>query len=383
MRWTLGPVESFLKTEEQISIIFSIGFVVVLTLVSGLITNKIVGKPLEALAGAMRDVEGGDLSRRVPVDTVDEMGRLSQGFNRMLERLSRADAQIRAFNQRLAAEIEKATHDLSEKNATLAQLNRLMNDMRRDNASKVRLATLGQLAAQLAHEIGTPLSSVSGHVQLALLQRDLAPALRERLEVSAREVERISKIVRDYLDSTRPLEPERKETELPVLLQEAVELVRGTESLRRATVSSDVDPSLGAVVTDPGLLRQIVVNLLSNALDAIDVADRAGRVTLGASAAGRDVVITVSDTGHGIAPDDLRRIFEPFYTTKGRGKGTGLGLAICRQLTAALGGTISVQSQPGKGSTFYVRLPRETAPAAPTTTTGSTSQPLRIVGGRA
>ena len=127
----------------------------------------------------MRDVEGGDLSRRVPVDTVDEVGRLSQGFNRMLERLSQADAQIRAFNQRLAAEIEAATHDLSEKNATLAQLNRLLNDMRLENASKVRLATLGQLAAQLAHEIGTPLSSVSGHMQLALLRaRPAARAAR-------------------------------------------------------------------------------------------------------------------------------------------------------------------------------------------------------------
>src|SRR5258706_4391329 len=129
--------------------------------------------------------------------------------------------------------------------------------MRRANASKVRLATLGQLAAQLAHEIGTPLSSVSGHVQLALLQRDLAPGLRERLEVSAREVERISKIVRDYLDSTRPLEAERKPTELPKLLAEAVELVRGTEA-RRAVVTSDVDPGVGEVVTDAGLLRQIV-----------------------------------------------------------------------------------------------------------------------------
>ena len=98
----------------------------------------------------------------------------------MLERLSRADAQIRAFNQRLAGEIEAATRDLSEKNATLNQLNRLLGDMRRDNASKVRLAALGQLAAQLAHEIGTPLSSVSGHLQLALLQRDLQPVLRDR-----------------------------------------------------------------------------------------------------------------------------------------------------------------------------------------------------------
>jgi two-component system NtrC family sensor kinase len=378
MKWTLGPVESMLKTEEQISIIFAIGFVVVLTLVSGLITNKVIGKPLEVLAGAMRDVEKGDLSRRVPVDTVDEVGRLSQGFNRMLERLSQADAQIRAFNQRLAAEIEAATHDLSEKNATLAQLNRLLNDTRRDNASKVRLATLGQLAAQLAHEIGTPLSSVSGHVQLALLQRDLHPALRERLEVAAREVERISKIVRDYLDSTRPLEPERQPTQLPRLLEEAVELVRNAEPTQRAAVTCQVEAELGDVVTDPGLLRQIVVNLLANALDAVD---RTGRVTVAASTVDSDVLITVSDTGHGISPEDLRRIFEPFYTTKGRGKGTGLGLAICRQLTAALGGSISVQSQPGKGSTFYVRLPRDGAPAG---STPNAAEPrLRAAGGRA
>jgi len=379
MRWTLGPVVAMLNTEEQISIAFAIGFVIVLTLVSGLITDKVVGKPLEVLAGAMRDVEEGDLSRRVPVETVDEVGRLSQGFNRMLERLSQADAQIRAFNQRLAAEIEAATHDLSEKNATLAQLNRLLNDMRLDNASKVRLATLGQLAAQLAHEIGTPLSSVSGHIQLALLQRDLQPALRERLEVAAREIERISKIVRDYLDSTRPLEPERQPTALPKLLEEAIELVQGVEPAKRATVECHVDPALGDFVTDPGLLRQIVVNLVSNALDAVD---RSGRVTVTAEGLDDDVLITISDTGHGISPEDLRRIFEPFYTTKGRGKGTGLGLAICRQLTAALGGTISVQSQTGEGSRFYVRLPRHGAPA-PTGTTASAEPRLRAVGGGA
>jgi signal transduction histidine kinase len=389
MRWALGPVESFLKTEEQISLIFAVGFVVVLTFISGLITNKVIGRPLEVLAGAMRDVEKGDLSRRVPVDTVDEMGRLSQGFNRMLGQLSQADAQIRAFNQRLAAEIEAATHDLSEKNVALAQLNRLLSDTRRDAASKVRLATLGQLAAQLAHEIGTPLSSVSGHVQLALLQKDLQPALRERLEVSAREVERISKIVRDYLDSTRPLEPERQPTQLPKLLEEAVELVRGTEPRARDTVVCQIDPQLGTVVTDAGLLRQIIVNLLSNALDALSAADGGGRVTVAATAQDSDVLITVSDTGHGISPEDLRRIFEPFYTTKGRGKGTGLGLAICRQLTAALGGSIAVESQPGQGSTFYVRLPREGTPAGapgsgPVSTSPTTQPRLRtIAGGRA
>jgi signal transduction histidine kinase len=218
---------------------------------------------------------------------------------------------------------------------------------------------------------------VSGHIQLALLQRDLHPTLRERLEVAAREIERISKIVRDYLDSTRPLEPERRATALPRLLEEAIELVRGVAPTERAAVACRVDPALGDVITDPGLLRQIVVNLVANALDAVD---RNGRVAVTAELAGEDdVLIMVSDTGHGISPEDLRRIFEPFYTTKGRGKGTGLGLAICRQLTAALGGSISVESRPGQGSRFFVRLPRKGAPSGGGTQGGSEPR-LRVVG---
>jgi len=399
MRWTLGPVESALQTERRVSLVTGVVLLVALTLLSGLITNRVIGRPLEVLATAMRAVEGGDLSRRIPVATVDEFGRLSQGFNRMLEQMSRADAQIRAFNQRLAAEIEAATKDLSEKNTTLNQLNRLLADMRRDNASKVQLATLGQLAAQLAHEIGTPLSSVSGHLQLALLQRDLQPALRDRLEVGSREIERISRIVRDYLDSTRPLEPERKTTDLPRLLDEAIELTRAVnrQGARRVRVVRELDAADGealrALITDPGLLRQILVNLLTNAIDAVvgsgaadgaavtgpgQVKTQEGRVTLAARAEEDHVLITVSDTGHGIPDDDLSRIFEPFYTTKGRGKGTGLGLAICRQLTAALGGTIAVESAPSRGSTFFVRLPTSGPPAK-----ASADPPLRAAGGRA
>src|SRR4029077_16794104 len=136
----------------------------------------------------------------------------------------------------------------------------------------------------------------------------------------------------------------------------------GTEPTPRATVACEVDPQLGSVVTDPGLLRQIIVNLLSNGLDALNVADGDGRVTVAASAEDTHVLITFSDTGHGISPEDLRRIFEPFYTTKGRGKGTGLGLAICRQLTAARRRSISVESHTGQGSRFFVRLPRHGAP---------------------
>jgi two-component system NtrC family sensor kinase len=358
MHWSLGPVESIIKVTERWSLILGGTHLIALVLLTGFLINRIVLRRLESLATAMRDVEGGDLDRRVAIGALDEVGRLSLGFNQMLDRLSSANREIREFNLRLAQEIDLATQDLSRKNAALAQLNRLLNDLRRENASRVRLATLGQLAAQLAHEIGTPLSSVSGHLQLALLQRDLQPALRERLDVATREIARIGRIVRDYLDSTRGLEPDRKPTSLRQLLQEAIEVTGGGEPTSKRVVAIEIADEPSDFVTDPGLLRQIIINLLANAFDAIA---HEGHVTVWAEVKNEIVSIAVTDTGAGISPEDLRSIFEPFYTTKGRGKGTGLGLAICRELSKALGGSIEVESTPGKGSTFTVHLPLHAA----------------------
>jgi signal transduction histidine kinase len=365
MQWSLNPVNSLINVTERWTLVLGIVHLVLLVLLTGFLIDRIVLRRLEKLAAAMRDVEGGNLDRRVAVGALDEVGRLSQGFNQMIDQLSSANREIREFNQRLAHEIELATQDLSRKNLALGQLNRLLNDLRRDNASKVRLATLGQLAAQLAHEIGTPLSSVSGHLQLAMLQHDLPPALRERMEVASREIGRIGRIVRDYLDSTRGLEPDHKPTSLAKLLEEAVEVTGGGEAGGKPAVVIDIADDPSDFVTDPGLLRQILLNLLSNAFDATG---SQGHVTVAARVQEGTVGIAVSDTGAGISPDDLRRIFEPFYTTKGRGKGTGLGLAICRELARSLGGAIEVKSEPGKGSTFTVQLPLhggESEPGAP------------------
>jgi len=370
MNWS-SPVQSVIKVTERWSLLLGLGQLMVLMLLTGFIIDRVVLRRLDSLARAMRDVEAGDMDRRVPIDANDEVGRLSHGFNRMLEQLSTANREIHAFNQRLAREIDAATQDLSRKNMALEQLNRLLNELRRENASKVRLAALGQLAAQLAHEIGTPLSSVSGHLQLALSQRDLAPNLRERLEVSTREIARIGRIVRDYLDSTRSLEAECRPVSLRQVLGEAVEVTRGGDLRSDKALTLDLPDDPPDFVTDPGLLRQIVINLLSNALDAVE---KGGLVTLAAQTLDGHVQVTVRDTGSGIAPEDLRRIFEPFYTTKGRGKGTGLGLAICRELAKTLGGTINVESTPGQGSAFTLRLPRngitQAEPAPPRVAAG-------------
>jgi signal transduction histidine kinase len=174
------------------------------------------------------------------------------------------------------------------------------------------------------------------------------------LEVASREIGRIGRIVRDYLDSTRGLAPERKRTALRQLLQEAIEVTGGVDTGGKRTAGLMIGADPADFMTDPGLLRQIIINLLSNAFDAIGPE---GQVMVSATAEDERVKIAVADTGAGIPAEELRSIFEPFYTTKGRGKGTGLGLAICRELVKALGGSIDVDSTPGQGSTFTVDLP--------------------------
>jgi HAMP domain-containing protein len=132
-----------LRESERWAISPGAAQLVALVLLVGFMVDRVVVRRLDVLTRAMRDVEQGDMERRVPVGNPDEVGRLSHGFNRMLDQLSAADREIRAFNQRLADEIDAATQDLHKKNVALGQLNRLLIDLRRENASRVRLATLG------------------------------------------------------------------------------------------------------------------------------------------------------------------------------------------------------------------------------------------------
>ncbi len=358
---TREPIERLIRDEKIASTVATGVAMLLLMVFTWLVVDRVVGRPVNELGGAMKLVATGDLSPRVAPRRNDEIGGLQRGFNDMIGRMEQADREIRAFNRRLADEVRSATDDLASKNDALRRLNRLLFETRRELGDKERMAALGQLAAQLAHEIGTPLGSVSGHLQLALSNRELPAPQRERLQVAVQELGRISTIVRDYLDSTRRVEPERVAVDLPQIVDEAVRIVLGPGDRQAATVKRQIDGDASALVSDPALLRQILINLLSNAADAVVHAhtDGTGEVVVSAKRQAGRVHLCVADNGHGILPDDLARIFEPFYTTKGRGKGTGLGLAICRELATALGGRITVGSVPGQGSRFELDLPRE------------------------
>jgi two-component system NtrC family sensor kinase len=244
-----------------------------------------------------------------------------------------------------------------------------LSEMQEQLSRSRRLATTGQLAAGVAHEINNPLAAITACAEATL--RDirsepaLAAAAQERdwnfyLEEIVRQALRCKLITRGLLDLARQRRARREACDLNAVVAHTVKLFEHRAASReggaRAEFKLDLDESVGEPATDEGLVRQIVDNLLTNALDALGPSG--GRVTVATAAEGARVRVEVADTGVGIAPETLARIFDPFFTTKEAGKGSGLGLAVATTLAEALGGALAVESKPGAGSRFRLWLPR-------------------------
>ena len=229
-----------------------------------------------------------------------------------------------------------------------------------------RLATIGQLAAGVAHEINNPLAAITTCAEATL--RDLraeaqtASLAAERqwdyyLEEIVRQALRCKQITRGLLDLSRQKRARREPVDLNRVVSQAALVFEQRGRERSVSFEVEADPSLGEVATDEAMLRQVLDNLLSNALDAVT---DGGRVRVSTALDGARVRVEVGDDGHGVAPDVLARIFDPFFTTKDPGRGSGLGLAISLTLAEAMGGAITVESKHGKGSLFRLWLPRRT-----------------------
>jgi two-component system NtrC family sensor kinase len=349
-------LEAYVEDAEQIAgrertvfLWITLGSAVILALAFTLILGRMLARPLSRLAEAMAQVaSGAGVPPAIPgAERHDEIGTVARGLDAMLVRL-------RGFSRELQERVDAATADLAAKNRALVEVNDLLVEARGDLTAKEQLAALGQLSGTIAHELGNPLNAISGHVQLLARSPACPPDMKDQLGVIELEVKRMTSIIRRFLDSARALTPAPEPVEIAALIDEALSLTLSADARARIELRRDVPPEMGSATLDPSLVRHVLTNFISNAVDAMA---QGGRLVVRARRAGDQIALTVQDSGPGIAPDDRKHIFEPFYSTKPKGKGTGLGLSICREIAAALKGHIEVESAPGQGAAFTLYVP--------------------------
>jgi signal transduction histidine kinase len=228
-----------------------------------------------------------------------------------------------------------------------------------------KMASMGQMVAGLAHEITNPLASMDSVLQL--MQRHPGSPRPEAVATLRQQIQRILGIMRQFTTYAHPGRGVVQPVLLSSLVQSSLDMLAFNRELKRVEVVRELDDGVGAVMLNPRAMEQVITNLVTNALDAV-AQTPSPRLTIRAVRGAETCAIEVGDNGCGIAPEDLRRIFEQFFTTKPAGKGTGLGLAICARLVKEAGGSISVRSTLGAGSVFTITLPTvEPAEAARST----------------
>ncbi len=351
---------------------------------AGYIVHRVEGARalLEAIAlsppdlilfsGVLLDTEGYDVIRHlkhdrarpfIPIVVVADRGgadeiatALNAGADEFLRKpLSKAELLLRV---RAMLRLKQATDALAELNATLeekvVERTRALEEAHARLRHAEKLSALGRLAASIAHDINSPLASINNY--LYLIESDLPPdsPVVEEIRFIKKQIDRITKLVKQLRDFSRPPRAERYPIRLQDVLDDVLRLVDGELKKNQIRVVRDLPADLPQVMASPDQMTEVFLNLILNARDAMP---DGGVLTLRGRVEGDEVVVEVEDTGIGIPEEIQGRIFEPFFTTKGEG-GTGLGLAICYRIVQEHGGEITVDSRVGGGATFAVRLPR-------------------------
>ncbi len=302
------------------------------------------------------------LFHRTVVGPVGEIARLAGKAAGMTDLLGLPDSmRLRGDIQKISSSLKsvmiKIVDDRDKMEALIAQLRKTNRDLETAQQGLVRsekMAGVGRLAAGLAHEVGNPLQIVMGYAEI--LRR--GPSAETRAEVLGRmdqELKRIHEILQRLLEFARPARSNPVVCDLNELMRSSGGLIEGRKGFRNIEIVYMPDDGLAPFETEPEKIRQIVVNLIFNAVDAIP--ESGGTVTLRTRRLPQAVEIEVEDTGHGIPEEDLEKVFDPFFTTKEPGKGTGLGLAVCLGLAESLGGSIDIRSKQNAGTVVKVTLP--------------------------
>ncbi|MBI5599536.1 MAG: HAMP domain-containing protein [Deltaproteobacteria bacterium] len=363
---SLSDIALYSSTMRRVIVFYAVVDSVIIMALGIYFLSRFIIRPVKRLETAATRISGGDLGVRAEVVGNDEIGRLASAFNSMAERLQ--------------LEIER-----------LGRVNGELMDTQEELLRTQTLASVGRLAAGIAHEIGNPLGAVSGY--LGVLAKGLCDRAEEKdiIERTVREISRIDRIVKEFLYISRPPKAPAHAADVNAIVKETSALLSCDAAFKGVTTELKLQDNLPPVNMDGDRLRQVLLNLLINAAEATGA--RGGVVTVETSAVSRpvavktpvrvrkddpgplpavmdnrqgrlagraerrSVAVSVADGGRGVKKEDMEKIFDPFYTTKPPGLGTGLGLFMSQTIVKACGGTIEVESAPGEGSVFRVLIP--------------------------
>jgi two-component system NtrC family sensor kinase len=323
---------------------YVIVFITAISFSLGIILYKIVSKPVGELTRGMEKVAAGNLDYSVPIKSGDEMGMLATTFNSMIKDLKSAQDQRELWTQTLEEEVRKKTEEIQDTHASLVQTE--------------KLASLGRMAAGVAHEINNPLTGI---VTFAHLMKNNAPAdspEAEDLNIIIEQAERCAKIIKNLLTFARATPSEKGDININDLLNRTIYMVRNQAKFHNIKFDINLDGSQLVTLGDASQFQQIFLNMFINASDAMN---KRGTIRVATRIVPVDnrkfAEIEFTDNGTGIPDEILGKLFEPFFTTKPVGKGTGLGLSVSHGIVKHYGGHIHVKSTVGKGTSFFVRLP--------------------------
>jgi two-component system NtrC family sensor kinase len=367
----LDPVEHDLAAVKTRVFLLAAAEILLITFVIVFFTHRFVRRPIRRLVEATRQVSQMNLDQPVETTSTDELGELTHAFDEMRKRLRTSVQELNELAESLERRVQERTDQLRTTQQKLIQSD--------------RLASLGQLAASVAHEINNP---VAGVLNLSTLMKRLLgeegippqrlTEFRGFLDGVITETARVGRIVSDLLAFSRRSTPHRGPADLNGIVRRTVSLLDHKLQLADVRLELKLSEDLPPVPCDASQVQQVIVNLVSNAAEAVR---QGGLVSVRTRLAEtRDAVaLEVSDTGPGIPPEVLDRIFDPFFTTKEEGRGTGLGLTVSYGIVHAHGGDIEVRSRVGEGTVFCVTLPLATAPAALTVGGGGMAGPGRAL----
>jgi two-component system NtrC family sensor kinase len=337
---SLEDVDTEIKGTQNKMIFFAIIAFLVISATISISIRRYVTRPVRELVKETQKIAKGELSNGVPIESEDEIGQLASAFSQMTLDLKKADEKLVEWGKTLEQKVRQRTEELRKTENQLIQSD--------------KVASLGKLAAGVAHEINSPLTGVLTYSSLLLKAKKEGDPEREDLEVIVNETNRCKKIVKGLLDFARQTAPQKTLSDINEVIEKSIDLVAHQASMQNVKIEKKIKPDLPKTMLDVGQIQQVFINILLNAIEAMP---QGGTLTVSSGIQDEVAAIQFTDTGIGIPKEILPKILDPFFTTKEQGKGTGLGLSVSYGIIERHRGKLEVKSKVGEGTTFTVKLP--------------------------